>query len=656
MVSKLISDSSFVGDSREAPLLRPLHLLLVEDSRDDAELLLRQLRRSGLEVECDWVDSLEEFSARLVERRWDVILSDFHLSGFGAMEVISALEGSGLDVPLIIISGTIGEEAAVEALKAGASDFVVKGRLARLVPAIERELREARMRRERREAEVALRASEEKYRSIVETAQEGIWTTDVENRITFANGRLTELLGLPVQVLLGRSMYDFVHPGDRQEARRRFGSAEDGNVERFELRLQRHEGGSFWASISWRARRDDEGTYLGALGMVTDITERRTLQAHVMMSDRLASVGMLAAGVAHEINNPLAAVLANVDLALRDVSSEEAGFGSSSILRDLREELEDAHEAAERVRQIVRDLRIFSRSEESSLATIDLKAVLESTLRMAWNEIRHRARLRKSYDAVPAVCGNDSRLGQVFLNLIVNAAQAIPEGDFHGNEIHVRTYTDENGWAVVEITDTGLGMPEQVVRQLFMPFFTTKPPGVGTGLGLSISHRIIEGFGGTIAVDSEVGTGSTFRVLLPPSSSVEENSSGPPEETPSPAIRRRVLVVDDDIMVVRAARRILARDHDVVAVASARDALELLMRGVPFDVILCDLMMPDMTGMQFHAEMESLDAELAQRIVFCTGGAFTPGAQAFLSRVGNAHIEKPFDVAALCSAIQRCTE
>ncbi len=187
-----------------------------------------------------------------------------------------------------------------------------------------------------------------------------------------------------------------------------------------------------------------------------------------------------------------------------------------------------AREAARRVRQIVRDLRIFSRSEVDATGPVDLTAVLESTLRMAWNEIRHRARLVKDFEAVPAVEGNESRLGQVFLNLIVNAAQAIPEGRAESNQIRVRLAQAQSGQVEVAITDTGPGIPPEVLQRLFTPFFTTKPPGVGTGLGLSICHKIITSIGGSIEVDTEVGRGTTFRVLLRPALRHPSRPRGPP--------------------------------------------------------------------------------------------------------------------------------
>jgi CheY-like chemotaxis protein len=268
--------------------------------------------------------------------------------------------------------------------------------------------------------------------------------------------------------------------------------------------------------------------------------------------------------------------------------------------------------------------------------------VLESTLRMAFNEIRHRARLVKDYGQVPQVEGNESRIGQVFLNLIVNAAQSITEGRADKNEIRIVTRTDQQGRAVVEIRDTGSGIAPDALPRIFDPFFTTKPIGIGTGLGLSICHRIITSMSGEIQMDSDLGKGTVVRVTLPPSRA--EPAQEPKfTEQPQPASRRgRILIVDDEPMIASTIGRVLV-EHEVTIATSAREALQQLRQGNPFDVILCDLMMPDMTGMDLHAEVLRVSPEEAQKIIFVTGGGFTPGAREFLDRTPNQRIDKPFD-------------
>ncbi len=370
--------------------------------------------------------------------------------------------------------------------------------------------------------------------------------------------------------------------------------------------------------------------------------EQKKLQDQLVISDRMASMGTLAAGVAHEINNPLASVIANVELAANVLRRIEK-VGLMPELAELRDELHDAHAGAVRIRTIVKDLKIFSRSQEETLGPVDVVRLLESTLRMATNEIRHRARLVKDFQKTPPVQASESRLGQVFLNLVVNAAQAIEEGHADENEIRVSTSTEASGRVVIEISDTGSGMPAEVLERLFTPFFTTKAVGVGTGLGLSICHRIVTSFGGNIEVHSTLGKGTTFRVLLPVASQAvsaaksEARVEGPAQK------RGRVLVVDDEPMIARLVQRTLANEHEIVVSERAAEALERIHSGERFDVILCDVMMPQMTGIELHAELCKVERVQAERMVFLTGGTFTAAAREFLEKVANPTVEKPFD-------------
>jgi CheY-like chemotaxis protein/two-component sensor histidine kinase len=327
------------------------------------------------------------------------------------------------------------------------------------------------------------------------------------------------------------------------------------------------------------------------------------------------------------------------------------GMRETWIRDEMKAPLDDAREAAERVRFIVRDLKMFSRSPTEELSgPVNVKAVMESSLRMAWNEVRHRARLIKNYGNVPDVDANDARLGQVFLNLIVNAAQAIPEGSAEANEIRLTTRL-EGKRVVIEVADTGPGIPPEIINRVFDAFFTTKGVGVGSGLGLAICHRIVTDIGGELTVRSEVGAGTTFRVSLP--EAVIEAVTVVPAAIPSGSRRGRILVVDDEEMIIRIVTRILAKEHDVVATVDARKALALCAAGEKFDLILCDLMMPMMTGMELHSEISLLSPEQAKAMIFVTGGAFTEKTRSFLSDIPKEHIEKPFDAANLRAIVQR---
>jgi PAS domain S-box-containing protein len=390
------------------------------------------------------------------------------------------------------------------------------------------------------------------------------------------------------------------------------------------------------------------------VSMFPDVTERKQMHARLLLADRMASVGTLAAGVAHEINNPLAYVLANLGYAHEELAHQvecgpaqpDAAPGRLKVIRDA---LGEARQGADRVRTIVGDLKTFSREAQDPIRPVDVKRVLDSTLNLASGEIRHRARLVKQYgEDVPPVRGNDSRLGQVFLNLLVNAAQAIPsDGDADHHEIRVTTRMAGPGKVAVEVSDTGAGIAPELMGRIFDPFFTTKPPGVGTGLGLSICHNLITAMGGEMHVHSDLGKGTTFQVLLPAALTPEE----PVREASAPAVtggpRGRVLVIDDEPMLCSAVERILRPHHDVVFTTLAAEVLPRLEAGEHFDLILCDLMMPRMNGMDFHAALHRLRPELTGRVIFLTGGAFTAQARTFLERVPNRRVEKPFDARAL---------
>jgi signal transduction histidine kinase len=497
-----------------------------------------------------------------------------------------------------------------------------------------------------------------------------IWTTDRDLHVTSAIGAALETIGVDPSGIVGAALETALAIDDTRDV-----------LIEAHRRALAGEGGSF----DWSARdrvwhcwleplRDAGGSGVGVIGIALDITERvrlekavRDREAHVVQSDRLASLGTLAAGVAHEINNPLTYVITNVGYVrerLAKLSGElgdkkkgkgkgkettggaESDAGAASPLDEIKEALAEAQEGADRVRAIVRDLRTYSRGDDDQEKTVDIWRVLDWSINMTMNEIRHRARLVKDLGPVPGVRGTETRLGQVFVNLLVNAAQAIAAGGPAQNEIRISTMTDEDGRAVVCISDTGPGIAPDVLDRIFEPFFTTKPTGVGLGLGLFVCHGIIKGMGGTLTAESPPGAGATFVVTLPPAPT-QSAAAGVAAAAPAARGRRaRVLAVDDEPQVLRSIQRALGA-HEVVVADSGREALARLATDATFDVILCDLMMGDMSGMDLHREIGRRSEDLAGRIVFMTGGVFTDGARDFLARVANVCIEKPFDLVAL---------
>jgi PAS domain S-box-containing protein len=401
-----------------------------------------------------------------------------------------------------------------------------------------------------------------------------------------------------------------------------------------------------------------DGTVSGIVLVFRDLTAQRDAEAvqakvqkQLVFADRMAAVGTLAAGAAHEINNPLTYIAANLDTAIEEVRGMR-GEASLRQMKELEEMLMEAHEGVSRIAKIVRGLKTFSRIDEERSRVIDVVPAIELAINVTSNEIRHRARLVKEYGELPFVEADSARLAQVVINLLINASHAFSEGDMLANEIRIVTWTDAGGRAVVEIHDTGPGIPAALLSRVFDPFFTTKPLGVGTGLGLAISHNIVAAMGGEISVRSEAGRGTIARVTLPPSRSVELSVSERAASKPISVRPAAVLVVDDEPAVGAAIRRVL-RGHYVTVVTTGQDALDLLAAGKHFDVMLSDLMMPGMSGMSLYQTLAKRHPEIASRVVFLTGGAFTPEAKAFLDRVENERMEKPFDSTEMRELIQR---
>ena len=368
----------------------------------------------------------------------------------------------------------------------------------------------------------------------------------------------------------------------------------------------------------------------------------------LMRSERQVALGQLAAGVGHEINNPLTYIVANLEF-LRD----HLDAGSVELTAATAEALD----GAARIRRIVGDLKVFGRGKSDDRTGVVVAEVLDSAIKLARHAIRHRAVLERQDGPLPVVKADASRLAQVFVNLLVNAADAFPDsraGDPNAI-IRVHAFTDERGRAVIEIIDTGVGIAAEDQKRLFEPYFSTKPVGEGTGLGLFVSRGIIEDLGGDLTIDSKVGRGTTVRICLPPST-----GSGRPQpvslDPPAVQTRRlRLLLVDDDPLVIRGLIRML-RQHEVESVADGESALALLRDAPNYDVVLCDLMMPGMSGMQLYRAVQDEVPEMSSRFLFVTGGAVTEASRTFLDRDDVRWLPKPLVQRDLMAALQAFTE
>jgi len=450
--------------------------------------------------------------------------------------------------------------------------------------------------------------------------------------------------------------------GDLRDPSTRLGVAEQlerafSSGVRFETVHKKKDGTTFPVEVG--SRSAVVGGERVILSIIRDVTDRHQLQSRLVQTDRLSAMGTLAAGVAHEINNPLAYALANLDLAARRIKKRSAlardAEGQADVVEDLEQlerMLEIAREGMDRVRTIVKDLRTFARGDDDRLVPVDVRRVLESSINIALGEIRHRARLVRDYREVPVLLANESRLGQVFLNLLVNAAQAVPADRGVQGEVRVATWTDGEGRAVVEVADDGVGMSADLVARLFEPFVTTKPPGQGTGLGLYISRSIVHDAGGEIEVETSPGHGTKMRVVLPARAVPTPPPSATFEPLPDPA-PARILVVDDEPHILEMLRAQLGERHQVVVALGGLEADDILQRDVEFDAVLCDVMMPDRSGIELYRSIEYLQPELAARFVFMTGGAFTPDSREFIESRPKQRLEKPFTSEELEAALRR---
>jgi PAS domain S-box-containing protein len=483
----------------------------------------------------------------------------------------------------------------------------------------------------RRDAEAALRTSEERYRALVELAADAIFIVERNDTVVEVNAAMCEISGYTREELMGMKSEAFIDPSETRP-RLLLGQA-PGARPRGERRMRRKDGTVVEAEITATVLADGR-----IHGYLRDVTQRNVMQQKLILADRLASLGRLAAGVAHEVNNPLAYVALNIE---RVAHAASRGDASQATLDDVRIAAAEAKDGVERVRAVVRALGALGREDEDAVSSVDVHRVLDTAVRLAENRARHRGRIVKDYGAKRGARGNELRLGQVFVNLLINAADALREDAAASNEIVVRTY-DEGSDVVIEVRDNGAGIPEEIAPRIFDPFFTTKPVGEGTGLGLAISHGIVTSFGGSIAVESEVGKGSIFRVRLVAESRAAAASSVSPrvEKRELSRARARVLIIDDEPHLVRVLAMSLD-EHEVSIATSGRQGLAMCEK-TDFDCIVCDLMMPDVSGMDVYAELAREGKGRERRMIFMTGGAFTARARAFASSVSNVVLEKPF--------------
>jgi two-component system, cell cycle sensor histidine kinase and response regulator CckA len=629
----------------------PLRILIVEDSEDDAELVLMELRRGGYEIAHRRVETASEMHDALAQEPWDVVLSDFSLPGFSAPAALRVLRESGVDTPCLIVSGTIGEEAAVAALHAGASDFLLKGNLIRLVPAVERELRESKVRQARRSAEMALRETEERYRRIIETTNEGVWMIDTESRTTFVNARLASMLGWTAAEITGKPIDNFIHDDSLVAISENLARREAGAARQAEVRLKRQDGAELWVLLDSTPAFDGSGRYEGALAMVMDVTERKRLEEQLRQSQKMEAVGRLAGGIAHDFNNMLTPILSYASLMIADL---EAGHAMRADLREIQK-------AAERATALVGQLLAFSRQKVVQLQPLDLNERVRSMEKMLRPLIGEHIELGVRLERKPAIVYADAtEIEQVIMNLVLNARDAMPNGGklsietAHAelDEVHRGSAPTHGSHVMLIVSDTGIGMDAETQARIFEPFFTTKQQRKGTGLGLATVYAVVTKYQGSVRVFSEPERGTTFKIYLPRHLGKTAAVSGQYALAPSERGTETILLVEDDDAVRRTARVILRRQgYSVLEASSGSEALQISERHAgEIELLLTDVVMPGMGGRQLSERLAQARPQL--RTLYMSGYTSDRALRQSILESSDAFVQKPFTPAALASRIR----
>ena len=501
----------------------------------------------------------------------------------------------------------------------------------------------------RRKSAQLIARSDASFRAVIESMADLV-SVYRDGELEYINAAGLRLLGLEGsgERRTDADLRSRIHPDDRPRANERLG-LDRPHGEAVELRILAGDGG--WRDCEVSALKAEFGGAPAVVLTGRDITERKRLHAKLLVSDRMASLGTLAAGIAHEINNPLTYVMGNLDVLGEALSGD--AWPPDSERRELRKVIAESSDGAERVSKIVKGLRSFSRSEEAKLSPVDLTQVIEQAVKMTANELSHHAQLVREFAPAPMVIADDGRLTQVFINLIMNAVHAIPVGRRDAHRVTLRTRTDDQGRALVEVQDTGAGIAPEVLQHVFDPFFTTKNVGEGSGLGLSICHGIISGFGGQISIDSTLGQGTTVRVVLPRGAPAATAPLAAAPATEAAARRNRIAVVDDEPLVGHALRRALARDHEATVFTGAHEVLARIAAGDRFDAIISDVMMPTMTGLDLLDELQRIAPDQAARMIFITGGVFTQETKQRLDGLATPRLDKPVVLAELRRLIAR---
>jgi PAS domain S-box-containing protein len=639
----------------------PLRLLLVEDSEDDATLVLLELRRAGFVPVATRVETAEAMSTALRAQPWDLILADYNLPTFTGLAALDLYHESGLDIPFLIVSGTIGEELAVEAMRAGAHDYLLKGNLTRLGPAITRELREAQVRRERKQDLDRLVASEQRFTAIFHNSPVAIIITDVvDGRIIDANAAALALAGYAREEVIGRdtvALGVFSSPEERRHLVRQALDRGPGNA--LEHRAINKRGESITFLISFSLLALDGQNRL--LSIVQDITARiraeethKHLEVQLHQAQKMEAIGTLAGGIAHDFNNILTGIMGNVQLAELDLAHEHPS----------RAYLVETLKACNRARDLVAQILTFSRRREQQRVVTRLGPVVKEALRLLRASLPATIDIRLDIDddSPPVLC-DPTQMHQVLVNLGANAAYAMRAAggvlavSLRAVEIESAMVTQypqlRTGRTVcLAVRDTGCGMDAATRERIFEPFFTTKAPGEGTGLGLAVVHGIVVNHEGVITVDSRPDAGTVFNLYFPVVESAESESIAEPAPLPR-GQGECILFVDDEPAVVQIGGRMLTKlGYRPLAFTNSLQALAAFRENPQeIDLVLTDLTMPDLSGVELARQVFALRPGLP--LVITSGHMQADDADQARALGVRYFVEKPFMLNTLAETFHR---
>jgi two-component system, cell cycle sensor histidine kinase and response regulator CckA len=628
-------------------------IMVVEDESVVATDLERSLKQLGYQL-LPSAASSDEALLIASERCPDLVLMDIGIRGEQDGIDTAALLRRQHRVPVVYITAYADEETLSRAKETEPLGYLLK-------PFKPRELRATvEMALYRHQMETRLHEREAWLNTLLRSIGEGVIATDASGAVSFMNPVAEALLGRTQDEVSGHPIDQVMHlrsvlDKSRMENPLTTALRERKAVSTCADALLLTADGAEYAVNDNAAPIFDQGRLLGAVMVIRDVTEERRFKRQMAADNHLVSLGIMTAKVGHEINNPLGVIAFNLDFLLTRLSAEvpsarQSQFGQLPCLtrRELQQVLSETRDAAQRIREIAMSLRTAARPAESGPQTAEVSRALTWALSTTAAELRHRARVVYTIEDVPPLALSETKLGQVLVNIILNAAHAIEPGNFERNEVRISVTACGPNSAAIEVRDTGHGIPEGLMSKVFDPFFSTKAVGRGTGLGLSVCQDIINNCGGSIEVKSKQGEGTTFRLLLPVAKFSAE------QQTPSsaPAFQPlTVLLVDDNELVARALARVLSPHHNVIGVAGVSEAIGLFEQGQTFDVVVCDVMMPERTAVDLYRYLKKTAPALAERVLFVTGGAGTAELQEFLDGFPGRVLEKPFDLDELERAI-----